>query len=322
MPGHGGLREVGDTRRVRGLALLCVVSACIDSSSVPCDDGRTCPSGTVCATLTDPEQQLCVKRGQIEACRGKTELAECMLDGATLARCYQGVCLAAGCGNLRVDPDEACDDGNDVIGDGCSSACQSNETCGNAILDPVELVGDVAQANEQCDDANVQGHDGCTSTCASELPIWEPLLVGKPPARYDAAIAYDSARQRIVMFAGAFRAGGAVTRGDTWEWDGEGWRLLATPAAPPVRLGHVMAYDASRLRIVMFGGRSAEEFSTLLGDTWEFDGTRWALLAPAHTPSPRTNASAVYDPIHRRIVLFGGATAQMTNSLAVRVDRE
>src|SRR5262245_58557611 len=126
------------------VAPLVLLAACLNSSSVPCDDGRTCPGGTVCASLTDPDQQLCVTPDQIDECRGKAELDECRLAGAALARCYQGVCLAAGCGNLRIDPDEKCDDGNSVVGDGCSSACLSDETCGNGIVDPLVIVSGAA----------------------------------------------------------------------------------------------------------------------------------------------------------------------------------
>lgn len=76
------------------------------------------------------------------------------------------------CGNGKVDgsPVEACDDGNFISGDGCSSCtidtgyvctgttpsvCQLR--CGNGIKD--------VAFNEQCDDGNQVTADGCTS-CA------------------------------------------------------------------------------------------------------------------------------------------------------------
>jgi cysteine-rich repeat protein len=61
------------------------------------------------------------------------------------------------CGNSVVDPLEACDDGNLLDGDGCSSTCSACEgTCGDGILDP---------ACETCDDGNLIDGDGCQSDC-------------------------------------------------------------------------------------------------------------------------------------------------------------
>ena len=55
---------------------------------------------------------------------------------------------------------------------------------------------------------------------------------------------------------------------------------------------------------VLFGGYSN---GTELGDTWLWDGSRWALVGPSRSPSPRFVYSMTYDPIQRRIVLFGGS---------------
>ena len=51
-------------------------------------------------------------------------------------------------------PDEVCDDGNLVDGDGCDSNCTAT-ACGNG----------VATAGEECDDANTTPGDGCEPDC-------------------------------------------------------------------------------------------------------------------------------------------------------------
>ena len=51
-------------------------------------------------------------------------------------------------------PIEACDDGNDVEGDGCDTNC-TESACGNFIV-----AGD-----EECDDGNLDNGDGCESDC-------------------------------------------------------------------------------------------------------------------------------------------------------------
>lgn len=103
---------------------------------------------------------------------------------------------------------------------------------------------------------------------------WTPrdTVVG-PTARYAAAMAYDSVRQRIVLFGGT---GGVTPEGDTWEWDGEAW-LLTASAGPPPRSGAAMAYDPTRRHMVLFGGLgmgvSGDDggaAATPLADTWEY----------------------------------------------------
>ncbi len=295
----------------RALVVYVVAAfGCVESGSVPCSDGRVCPSGTVCRTVRS--EQLCVAPAQIASCTDIVETELCTLADSALARCYDGVCVDATCGNLHVDIGEVCDDGNSVVGDGCSSECQSLEVCGNQIIDPVTIVDDVAYADEKCDDANVIGRDGCSSDCQVEAAAWEQIVIGAPPPRFDAAVAYDSARQRVVMFGGATPAGGVgpfSTRGDTWEWDGGGWASVPTASVPNVRAGSVMAYDAERRRVILFGGTASSDPGAKLGDTWDYDGTRWALLQPAHAPPARAGAAGVYDAKRRRIVMFGGKDA-------------
>ena len=70
-------------------------------------------------------------------------------------------CRRADSGDLRkrvVDAGEACDDGNTLDGDGCSSVCTIEALCGNGILD----------AGEGCDDGNTANGDGCSSVCQVE----------------------------------------------------------------------------------------------------------------------------------------------------------
>ena len=74
-----------------------------------------------------------------------------------------------------------------------------------------------------------------------------------PPAREGHAMAYDSARGRVVLFGG--ESFPALEYADTWEWDGNTWAVRASAGATPrERIGHAMAYDSARGRVVLFGG--------------------------------------------------------------------
>ncbi|MFH1230427.1 MAG: putative Ig domain-containing protein [Planctomycetota bacterium] len=166
-----------------------------------------------------------------------------------------------------------------------------------------------------------------------------------PLARTDHAMAYDSVRQRTVLFGGC----DSVSLSDTWEWNGTNWILRASgtpPAqdghamvydsvrqktvlfggsgwgngtwewngtswglhfdtAPSARCWHAMAYDLLRQKTVLFGGFTGTGFSN---ETWEWNGINWTRRSPVTLPSPRDRHAMVYDSVRQRIVLFGGIT--------------
>jgi cysteine-rich repeat protein len=63
------------------------------------------------------------------------------------------------CGDGLIGAGEACDDKNEIDGDGCSADCKSDESCGNGIIDRAR--------GETCDDSNLVSSDGCSATCQS-----------------------------------------------------------------------------------------------------------------------------------------------------------
>jgi hypothetical protein len=144
-----------------------------------------------------------------------------------------------------------------------------------------------------------------TLPALADSPDW--LLVrtpASPPPRDAHATAFDTARNRLVLFGGANEAG-VVDFADTWEWNGTSWIERAPAASPTPRYGHAMAYDAARGRVVLFGGYDFLQ-GLLLSDTWEWDGTNWIEAAPATTPPGRFGHGMVYDSARQRIVMFGG----------------
>jgi hypothetical protein len=89
-----------------------------------------------------------------------------------------------------------------------------------------------------------------------------------PPPRSSASIAYDSSRQRVVLFGGYDGASANNYLGDTWEWDGNSWTQRMPTTSPPPRSEHALAYDAVRQRLVLFGGLGGS--GIYFADTWEF----------------------------------------------------
>jgi hypothetical protein len=139
-------------------------------------------------------------------------------------------------------------------------------------------------------------------------PGTAPVLVvcyapSSPPARVLNALAYDVARDNLLLFGGV-GAGGDL--GDLWERNGFVWRQAMKAVIPSARRNVRAVYDSARDRIVLFGGVSG---STPLGDTWEWDGKYWSPSSPAASPSARLTHALAYDAHRHVVVLFGGTTS-------------
>jgi hypothetical protein len=121
-----------------------------------------------------------------------------------------------------------------------------------------------------------------------------------PSAVFDAALAFDSARGRVVLFGGRT---GPTMFAETWEWDGQGWQQRTPVASPPARAYAAMAFDPVRARTVLFGGTGA---AGQLSGTWEWDGTNWEQRWPSAEPPVRSRPVMVFDPRARAVLLAGG----------------
>jgi hypothetical protein len=154
------------------------------------------------------------------------------------------------------------------------------------------------------------GDAGCFDTCS-----------GSPQARSGAAMAYDPAIGKLVLF------GGLGPLNDTWTWDGTSWTQVADSGdagctttctgGPPTTVSGSMAYDVPANQLVLFGGGGYNSNAT-----WNFDGSTWTQLADSadpgctdacdSSPPPRSGAGMEYDPAIEQLVLFAGLD-QSTN---------
>jgi len=92
-----------------------------------------------------------------------------------------------------------------------------------------------------------------------------------PSARSKQAMAYDQARNKIVLFGGW---DGNSVFSDTWEWNGEDWRNLKPDHHPSARCCHAMAYDPNFGKVVMYGGWDSVT-GAFYNDVWLWDGVDW-----------------------------------------------
>lgn len=150
---------------VRGVFLGVLAASCVESSTVTCDDGRTCGAGLSC----DPIHHLCVSSKARDACNGKIDDEECSY-GTTVGACDMGVCIEVFCGDgVRLGLEEC--DGDDLgdvasctdlgyYDDGpvaCTRGCTydvkgCSRKCGDGVKDD----------EERCDTTVDAAHDDCT----------------------------------------------------------------------------------------------------------------------------------------------------------------
>ena len=90
---------------------------------------------------------------------------------------------------------------------------------------------------------------GCLSdTWTYDGNTWTQQFPAEPTARAGAAMAYDPALRKIVLFSGNnFQA-------DTWTYDGATWTKETPTTSPPALAEASMAFDPRIGRLVLFGG--------------------------------------------------------------------
>jgi hypothetical protein len=121
---------------------------------------------------------------------------------------------------------------------------------------------------------------------------------------------YDPLRDRMVVFGGSYYDGTYHYRNDVWALSLGGspaWSELAPAGTlPSPRSGHTAIYDPLRDRMVVFGG----DDGSLRNDVWALSlaaSVTWSELAAAGTlPSPRSEHTAIYDPVRDRMVVSAG----------------
>jgi uncharacterized repeat protein (TIGR01451 family) len=128
------------------------------------------------------------------------------------------------------------------------------------------------------------------SRWSQKSPATSPPVGGYP------AMAYDSARNEVILFRGLVM--------DTWVWNGSTWTQRSTASPPQGARASKMAYDAARSEVVLFGGLSP--FGVALADTWVWDGANWTQRFPAASPPARFDHDMAYDTARGEVVVFGG----------------
>lgn len=136
---------------------------------------------------------------------------------------------------------------------------------------------------------------------------WTQLFPATAPfGRNHSAMAFDPASGQLILFGGN-RSPGLGSLDDTWNWgiacpSPPDWTQLTPAASPSARSAATMNFDPATGQMILFGG----DAGSILGDTWNWDGTIWNLLTPLNSPPPTRFASMAFDPATGQLILFGG----------------
>lgn len=138
-------------------------------------------------------------------------------------------------------------------------------------------------------------------------------------AREDHAAAYDSKRDRMIVFGGSDGSDSLYTS-QTWVLglSGEPWRRLGIRgnAVPRPREGHTAIYDTRHDRIIVFGGLNEDNITQYRNDVWSLSmrDSTWTQLRGDSCfgngfvrPECRWYHSAIYDSLGDRMIVYGGS---------------
>lgn len=147
---------------------------------------------------------------------------------------------------------------------GCVSGTSKPAARGHAAMayaggGKVLLFGGASYSSDtwEWDGGTLQWTQRCTGCVAGST---------KPSGRAFASMAYDSTRNRVVLFGGF---DSSQDLADTWEWNPVSltWSQVTPSAGPTMRQAASAAFDVSRGRVVLFGGQDSA-VGDHFQDTW------------------------------------------------------
>lgn len=159
------------------------------------EEGWTCPSAGTPCTPNCGDSRL-VRDEQCDPPNaGAGCSAECRLepgfacDPPVAGASEPARCHPTDCGDSVREGAEACDDGNDIDGDGCSGTCTLEPTCSGGTC--TSRCGDgIDLAPEGCDDGNTADGDGCSATCTLETGFSCDNEATTPPDELNLKVTY------------------------------------------------------------------------------------------------------------------------------------
>lgn len=165
----------------------------------------------------------------------------------------------------------------------------------DAVRGQVLLFGPEAPASSEQNGAQ------SSATWSWNGSAWQELHPSTSPSpRSGAALAYDGARQQIVLYGGVTAQG---LSSETWAWNGSAWQELLTRQTPTPRQNGLLVYDSASRQLLLFGGLDAQGLQPVSAETWLLQGTGWVRISTSGAPTD-LYASATYDDASRNVLVY------------------
>lgn len=284
---------------------LCGLGTC-NAGFADCDQEPT----TGCEIDTRTDSAHCAGCGQA-----------CSLPHAS-SNCVASTCEVTGCdagfGNCDLLSPNGCEAelASDAMNcSACGRACGPQQYCAASTCRARELIifGGQLSFTMGNTTSDVFKFDLISNTFTQLNPATPD---GNIPGRGGHVATFDYPRNRMLVWGGIDGAGTLSTT-DTWALDftvvPPAWRKVTTSGTPPsARFGMAAAQDVTNAKWYLFGGST--ELGAGLSELFTFDlaTNTWAQLHgsnSANGPISRINASAAFDPVARKFVLFSGNNA-------------
>lgn len=219
------------------------------------------------------------------------------------------------------------------------SVCLASPGCPDDTPQP-ELDGQDSSISDATDeivsDAGTDALDIANTNDGADAPLdiipqCGPVTGARPSRISEHAGVYDSDGHQVVLFGGSrsipvnCQPPTSTAETDTWLYDlrCDQWRQLNI-GSPPGRSRHMAAYDSTRRRMIVFGGRATAGNGNyqLFNDLWALDleQEQWAELPAVSKPAARVNGALVFDAARDKLILFGGNSSSTAFPYEPRAD--
>jgi hypothetical protein len=187
-----------------------------------------------------------------------------------------------------------------------------------AVYDPVRdrmLLYGGADAHTSLTDVNSYPPDVWALSLSGTL-AWNQIANSyETPGRTYHSLVYDAVNDRMVTYGGNVPLAGD----DTWALNLSGtptWvRIAQAGTQPSPRHGHTAIADPVRQRMLVFAGTGS---SGIFSDAWSLPfvpAPTWSAVATSNGVLARERHTATYDPVRKRMLVFGGFDGTFHNDL-------
>ena len=170
------------------------------------------------------------------------------------------------------------------------------------VCDHLEMVYDASREEVILFGGGDENQNLSTETWSWNGEVWTKITDSGPPGRAHFGFVHDPLHEQSLVYGGY----ADTILDDFWVWREDAWQEADISGPGP--LSHIgMAFDSETNQLILFGGASSTStFSSLSDKTWKLSNGAWSGLSLEQHPSKRGSSAMAYDPVRKKIILYGG----------------